>query len=482
MRAICSASSDYVLGTLLQRHQHQLNFLHVSAALCRLAHLGSDAQQQQQQQQQQQTASSPLGDPPDPELGQGATSSSSSFTFLLSLSHAMVHQLRPRELSSILWAVAKLGAYPGKAWLEDFVHAAHQQMPAFNARDIGITIWAMARFQFHPGHAWMSAFLHQAQAQLHHLDAQALTNLLWGLASLDYHPPDPWLDQWKQAAGRQLRHLTPQAHANAVWALARMQRAPGPTWEAKLHHLLLADAPAFSGKDLSMLLFALGSSSCCSTSEHSSSSSSSSGSIGVGQAALAAAASAASHQLGSLSCSDTACMLWGLAQLGHLPGPSILQRVFAHTQPRLQSADPKILAILAFTLERLQALRQRQQQRQQQGQQRQRGSRQQQGPLAQPARDWEGPSPWMPVSTGMSGGSGSRPDSPSSANHQVSGQQHADSMPPGSGPPYLKCLAPTSWLASFLAATYVRLLAADPYSCAMMGHSLAQLGVCPSPK
>uniref|UniRef100_A0A7S3QPK3 Uncharacterized protein n=1 Tax=Dunaliella tertiolecta TaxID=3047 RepID=A0A7S3QPK3_DUNTE len=50
-----------------------------------------------------------------------------------------------------------------------------------------------------------------------------------------------------------------------------------------------------------------------------------------------------------------------------------------------------------------------------------------------------------------------------------------------SSPSPPKCLASASWIASFLAATYQQLPTADPHFCAMVGHSLARLGIRPSP-
>ena len=87
MRRICSLNSSMWLGTLVLEHQHQLNYLHISAALSQMAQLHAC---------EDKISSEDEGDAAE------ATS------MLIGLAQERVIQLRPREISNILWAVAKL--------------------------------------------------------------------------------------------------------------------------------------------------------------------------------------------------------------------------------------------------------------------------------------------------------------------------------------------------------------------------------------
>jgi hypothetical protein len=87
MRRIRKTRCRQYLGALLLEQQHRLNYLHISAALCRIAQLHV------------WTGKSPAG-------REGAVVAATGM--LMRLAHEKVHELRPRELSNIMWAVAKL--------------------------------------------------------------------------------------------------------------------------------------------------------------------------------------------------------------------------------------------------------------------------------------------------------------------------------------------------------------------------------------
>lgn len=170
--AIMRCGSVGSLEALLTSHAHQLNHIHLAAALSALPRLAPPRR--------------------SAHAGNQRAMRASMHVLVRRLTSALARQLPqlgPRELSNCLGAVAKLGVHPGAHWMEAVVGALHDTLPRASGQDLGATAWALARMGHHPSPSWSRAFVGAASMQLGSMDAQALCNLMWAFARWDYVPP-----------------------------------------------------------------------------------------------------------------------------------------------------------------------------------------------------------------------------------------------------------------------------------------------------
>ncbi|GBF98380.1 hypothetical protein Rsub_10775 [Raphidocelis subcapitata] len=314
------------------------------------------------------------------------------FCSALDLSFGCLPGCGPREVATVLWAVARLGLHPGTPWLSAYLSAARDggQLAAAAPRDAANVLWALARF----GHAPRGEALaqlaaaavgggqqarqqqdgqqqegqqrqdgekqqqrqggdrtvaggaqqqqQQQQQQQRRPCAQALSNSIWALATLRLAPPRGWLAEWLAAAGGVLRDFTPQGLANSLWALARLGVAPDDAW--------LASACAAAGRQLAagqpkagevaMLLHALGR--LRAEPPHD-------------LPRAAQAAMLAGGGLGRLPYADAANALWGLAVLGAPLEPAWRDACLARLAAVARGADAQALSMSLYALVRTRA-------------------------------------------------------------------------------------------------------------------------------
>ena len=237
------------LRDLMQDNLHACNYIHVSAALTMLSRLVPRPQLLA------------------PELHKPYN----AFCRLLFSSVAgCVPRMRPRELSNVLGAMAKVGVRPGVELLDALCSASRLSLHMFQGQDLGSTAWALARLGYVPSPSWLSAFTVQSEACLPGMDAQALSNLLWAFARWDYAPPREMLRALVGSAAPQLRSCSPQALANLLWGLARQRYRPHAEWMEAYWGAVYGvtvcsssssrggDAPSMSAAELSLVFFAAG--------------------------------------------------------------------------------------------------------------------------------------------------------------------------------------------------------------------------------
>jgi len=257
---ISHATSWQQLQQLLQQHRPRFNHIHAAALLnttSRLVQYHRLAPEQQQEFAGFYVEALQLGY----SQAQGAA--------------------RPRELSSMLWAVARVGLHPGGDWLAAYLSALQPQLQTMNAQDVGLLVWALARFKYLPVPSFITDLLAATQQQFdattwgtnsssssqrpsghsrrRGFDAQGLSNVLWGLAVLDLHPGHSWLAAAGAAAERLLQqgHFQPQGVAVMLWAMAKLGCRPEQSWLHTAADVAAQQVYAFKPAELSMLCHAL---------------------------------------------------------------------------------------------------------------------------------------------------------------------------------------------------------------------------------
>jgi hypothetical protein len=94
--------------------------------------------------------------------GSSTSNSSSSMASAAAAAAAVQQQLprtRGRELSLLLWSLARLRAAPPAPLLAALKAVVVRQLHLFNAADVGLTLAAVARMRHSPGYSWLAALL-----------------------------------------------------------------------------------------------------------------------------------------------------------------------------------------------------------------------------------------------------------------------------------------------------------------------------------
>lgn len=199
---------------------------------------------------------------------------------------ALRHTLRPRELSTVLWAASKLPRPPPHEQLRCLLHelatprslrtaqaqdvslglyaaavlglqvdeeqlqpllsAAAAALPAAAPQAVSLSLWAVASLQYRPGAEWLSAAegrateLLQLQQQRRAVGGssdgsssfapQGLHQLLWAMARLRWVPGSAFMDAFWRASGQSLRYMTPHGTSGLLWAAATLGTPPPDAW------------------------------------------------------------------------------------------------------------------------------------------------------------------------------------------------------------------------------------------------------------
>jgi hypothetical protein len=282
----------------------------------------------------------------------------------------------PRELSSMLWAVARVGLHPGDDWLAAYLQAAQPQLPAMNAQDLGLLVWALGRFKHVPEPAFCHALLAAAATQLaatgdssssgsssRGFDAQGLSNMLWGLAVLELQPGQPWLASAVGAAHvllqqQQQQHhhhqvMEPQGLAVLLWALAKLGHRPDQAWLQAAADAAAARLRRFKPAELAMLVHALARLHY-QPAQHREQQLGQQEQEQQQQPLLQQVAAAIQPHMQCLRFAEAANLLWGLAVMGQQPGRVWVDALLLRLQATFHEGDAKALASACYALAKLQ--------------------------------------------------------------------------------------------------------------------------------
>lgn len=180
----------------------------------------------------------------------GLRASNDAGCFVASLLLPIMEQLprlTARQLSSLLWALAKLDARVAAPASSLLVYEATAQMPAMTNKEFSQSIWALAKLLTTPAPGTAPAparrpapppapFVERLWQQAHlrsgRLAPGESTLLLWAVSRLGLDPPPRWLAGELAAEQRALPSYRADQLSNTVVALARMGRAPPAAWMA----------------------------------------------------------------------------------------------------------------------------------------------------------------------------------------------------------------------------------------------------------
>jgi hypothetical protein len=103
------------------------------------------------------------------------------------------------DAAQVLWALAMMGCQPGQQLLQQQVLL----MGSSKQQELGQSVWALSRLQASLGQAWLQAFEARSEALLETTEAMCLLSLssvLTGLARLGHTPGQGWLAKAEAAA------------------------------------------------------------------------------------------------------------------------------------------------------------------------------------------------------------------------------------------------------------------------------------------
>ena len=227
--------------------------------------------------------------------------------------------MSPQDVATSLWAAAKLGAAPAPAPL---LAAAARLGGRMNCQDVSNTLWALAKLKA-PLDGPLRAAMLAALSQL--VDQQLprqVSVCLAALAGLDVLLPLDLSDRLLDAVVRVSPDLTPQGAAVTLRALTRLEVSPPP---AELLAAAERTAAAMNAQEVCMCLLALARLR---------------GGVGHGPAA-AALQRALARQRRPLAAQDVANGVFALAGLD-LAGLEVHEDLRKVLLPRLEAAAPRL--------------------------------------------------------------------------------------------------------------------------------------------
>lgn len=242
-----------------------------------------------------------------------------------------------QDVSMALWAAAKLGMQPPPGWLDAMAGALLQRLDSSQPQTLANSAWALASLQHDPGDEWLGAVAGRAAALMPQFSEQGLSSLVWALARLGAGQHctagSRLLAEVLQQAAVQLPSMSPQAASMLLWALATMDITPPQPWLAAYHAATAPRLRQWASQDLSLSIWA-----------HAR--------LRVRPPAgwHAAFAAASASRLPSASAQELANMVWGLAKLGLLPSSSWLVAWQAAMQTAMNSYCAPALAMSAYAL------------------------------------------------------------------------------------------------------------------------------------
>eukprot|EP00798_Chlamydomonas_sp_ICE-L_P018815 gene18815-biopygen27719 len=129
--------------------------------------------------------------------------------------------MNARSLSSVLWALAKVGGPLNPTLVQGIFVRTKEELASFNAHDISNIVWAMATLR-ESSDVLIHAAVNAAERRLPQFVPQALANTLWALVTLDVPLDGSFLEGWIKCAVLKLPEFTAQALSNTLWAAAKL--------------------------------------------------------------------------------------------------------------------------------------------------------------------------------------------------------------------------------------------------------------------
>lgn len=116
-----------------------------------------------------------------------------------------------------LQGFASVGYQPSRRWWSTYFTASTPLLPSYNPHELSTAIWAAAKLQQHPPTTWMTSYLSVSADALKGVSAgrvgfgpQELCMMLWGLVVLDVCVNKEWWACLQAAVVGQLQRMKPR--------------------------------------------------------------------------------------------------------------------------------------------------------------------------------------------------------------------------------------------------------------------------------
>ena len=177
------------------------------------------------------------------------------FAFLLDAAEA--GRVRPRSAAQTLSALARMRVY-NEELVNALLAVAGDGAGALAPRDAGMLLWALGRLGAQPGDAWVDNFLRGTERRLRDMGPIELANAANGLAKMGARPNPDYLQGLAASAMHQLADFSERELPNLVYGLAALGWRPADSYEAaSLQERSLPHLPLLRVPELSRLLWAL---------------------------------------------------------------------------------------------------------------------------------------------------------------------------------------------------------------------------------
>ncbi|PNH00539.1 Tbc2 translation factor, chloroplastic, partial [Tetrabaena socialis] len=166
------------------------------------------------------------------------------------------------EYSNMVWAFGRMNYTPGEDWLNLFVYWSENRLAMFKTVELSNTVGALAKLGHVPGPTWMEALTASAVRQAGDFNNLEYVNLLFGLASLGYTggaDPSAWLEPLvggpngaARVAGMRVTDLT-----RTTWALTQFDWKPPAPWLQAASRAFVAQLRFCLPSDLATISYSL---------------------------------------------------------------------------------------------------------------------------------------------------------------------------------------------------------------------------------
>jgi hypothetical protein len=249
------------LEALISQHQHQLNQIHISAAIVQTSRLlqpgwsvsstsslaaTTQLIEEPSDSQEQQLPSHPH----DAEAAQ-------LWDRLLQLAKQHVQEFDAQAVGNILYCLASQQQYDQQL-VEGLLSRAYNILPSFDQQSIAQTAWALGKLQCKPSDQWLRRLVQRSMQLLPAFDQQHVSLTLWGLAKVDARPQLHVLKRFLAVSLPRLHSYSPQNLAMVAYSVALFGYCPPADWLEGLYAASLQQLPAFSPQQLATVAWSLG--------------------------------------------------------------------------------------------------------------------------------------------------------------------------------------------------------------------------------
>ena len=145
---------------------------------------------------------------------------------IIALIESKVDEFEARNISNIMWSLAKLKLRLEPALWGALCGKAERSAGSFKPQEVANTLWAFATMGISPLPSLLSLLSRAAERSAGSFNPQAVANTLWAFATLGVSPSPSLLSSLSNAAERSAGSFIPQNVANTLWAMAVLQVEP----------------------------------------------------------------------------------------------------------------------------------------------------------------------------------------------------------------------------------------------------------------